>query len=101
MARFEEHKDLSAAQIGQVLRVKLGEGYNLRDPQIDKIDADNKTEFVFKVMVEAPASAILQPGEHFMFFVSRLTGKDMDDWLEAAVHKIKAYAAHKSEALKF
>jgi hypothetical protein len=100
MARFETYKGITAVQIAAVMQVKLP-GYRLRDPMIDKIDADNKTEFVFKVMVEAPDSAILQPGEHFMFFVSRLTGKDMDDWLEAAVHKIKAYAAHKSEALKF
>jgi hypothetical protein len=100
MARFEQHKELSADLIGQTLLVRLGPTYRLRDPKIDKIDADNGTEFVFKVMVYPPAQ-ILEPGEHFMFFVSRLTGKDMDDWLGRAVNKIRAYAAHREHALKF
>jgi hypothetical protein len=87
MARYD---DLTASQIAGVLRVKLGPEYYLRNPAIDTIPTPKGPEKVFKVMIITG----LDPNRHFAYFVSRISGKDMDDWLQHALIKIRGYSSH-------
>jgi hypothetical protein len=82
MATYE---GLTAEQIATVLLVKLGPKYMIGgSPSLQKVAKDT----VFKVLIATGRA----PRRHYMYFVSKVSDKDMDNWLEHAIHRIKAYA---------
>jgi hypothetical protein len=82
MARYN---NLVAGDIGLVLQVKLGPYYIVRNPSIQAIGP----KCVFKAMIITG----VEPARHYMYFVSNISDKDMDDWLERAVKRIGHYMA--------
>ena len=82
------YENLTPDTIAKVLQVKLGPKFQFPNPpKIELVDTPKGTERIFKVMIATGR----EPRRHFFYFVSRLTGKDMDDWLDNAVRKIKVY----------
>jgi hypothetical protein len=78
---------LTAWEIGSVLQFKLGGKFQCGPPRIETVDTPKGTERVFKAMIATGK----EPRRHYFYFVSRITNKDMDDWLDHAVAKIRLY----------
>lgn len=81
------NETLTPYTIGQVLQVKLGPAFQVNPPKIERVETPKGIEQVFKALIATGH----EPRRHYFYFVSRLTGKDMDDWLANAVAKIRVY----------
>jgi hypothetical protein len=84
MARYE---GLSGYDIGTVLQVKLGPRYTVQNPTVERLDTPKGSKTVFKALIATGKAS----RRHYAYFVSRISDKDMDDWLDHAIAKIKVY----------
>jgi hypothetical protein len=84
MAKYD---DLTATDIGMVVQTKLGAAYSCRNPMLQLIHTSKGTEKVFKMLIVTG----FDPHAHYIYFVSKISGKDMDDWLDVAITKIRGY----------
>ena len=77
-----KHDNLTAYEIGMVIQTKLGHAYSCRNPVLQIVHTSKGSEKVFKMLIVSGL-------EHYIYFVSKITGKDMDDWLDVAITKIQ------------
>lgn len=90
-----KHDNLTAYEIGTVLQIKLGPRYECSNPRLQIVHTSKGSEKVFKMMVVTGFA----PDQHYHFVVSKISGKDMNDWLETIVAKIRGYHTHNIKEL--